>query len=503
MESTLALNQQNLTKITHHIPCPGYNREALKKGMVHIGVGGFHRAHQAYYTHQLIREFNDSDWGICGIGLRKADQKIHDVLQNQDGLYTLIIKHPDGTIAPEVIGSIVDFQLAVDSTESVISRLASEETKIVSLTITEGGYNFKPATGEFDFTNPDIQHELEHPEDPKTVYGFLTASLKKRRDAGLPAFTVLSCDNIQHNGDMAKKMLLSFAKAQDPNLAQWIEKEVCFPNSMVDRITPVTTQADIDYLESTYQIKDEWPVTCEPFIQWVVEDKFSNGRPEFEKVGVQFVPDVKPYEKMKLRLLNAGHSVLGILGAIHGYPTINACIEDETFRRFLRTFMDLEATPTLDELPGIDLDAYKDSLQERFANPNIKDSVARICSESSAKLPKFLIETLNENLAADRSIEFSAMVIAAWCYYSDKGVDRNGQAIDKIDAMEEELHQAARRTKEDRLAFIKLESIFGDLSEKQRFTRVYTSLIEKIYGEGEVIKLMQKMLNSGFDNRED
>lgn len=503
MESTLALNQQNLTKITHLIPCPGYNREPLKKGVVHIGVGGFHRAHQAYYTHQLIREFNDSDWGICGIGLRKADQKIHDVLQNQDGLYTLIIKHPDGTIAPEVIGSIVDFQLAVDSTASVISRLASEETKIVSLTITEGGYNFKPATGEFDFANPDIQHELEHPDDPKTVYGFLTAALKKRRDAGLPAFTVLSCDNIQHNGDMAQKMLHSFAQAQDAELAQWIEKEVCFPNSMVDRITPVTTQADIDYLESTYQIKDEWPVTCEPFIQWVVEDKFSNGRPEFEKVGVQFVRDVKPYEKMKLRLLNAGHSVLGILGAIHGYPTINACIEDKIFRTFLRAFMDQEATPTLDELPGIDLDAYKDSLQERFANPNIKDSVARICSESSAKLPKFLIETLNENLSSNASIEFSALIIAAWCYYSDKGVDRNGEAIEIIDAMEEELHQAAVQTKEDPLAFIKLESIFGDLSENLRFTRVYTSLIEIIYRDGEVIKLMQKMLNSGFENRED
>ena len=209
---------------------------------------------------------------------------------------------------------------------AAIDHMVHSSTKIVSLTITEGGYNFIPAIGEFDFENADIQHELKHPDHPKTIYGFLTAALKKRRDTGLPAFTVMSCDNIQQNGDVACNMLLAFAKRQDAALANWTEKEVCFPNSMVDRITPITTQSDIDYLMDTYGIKDEWPVTCEPFIQWVVEDNFSDGRPEFEKVGVLFVPDVKPYEKMKLRLLNAGHSVLGILGAIHGHKTINACM---------------------------------------------------------------------------------------------------------------------------------------------------------------------------------
>lgn len=494
MGNTLLLNQRNLVHIADRIPCPAYDRNELTIGMVHIGVGGFHRAHQAYYTHMLQEKFNGSQWGICGIGLREDDRKTHNVLTKQDHLYTLIVKHPDGKIAPQILGSLTDFILGVDDPVPVIDRMAHPDTKIVSLTITEGGYNFTASSGEFDFDNPDIQYELKHPNDPKTVYGYLTASLKKRRDNGLPAFTIMSCDNIQHNGDVAHDMLLAFAKRQDATLADWIEREVCFPNTMVDRITPVTQQADIDYLEDTFEIKDGWPVTCEPFIQWVVEDRFSNGRPEFEKVGVQFVPDVKPYEKMKLRLLNAGHSVLGILGAIHGHKTINACMEDETFVTYLRAFMDKEATPVLDEVEGIDLDSYKDSLVERFANPNIKDSVSRICSESSAKLPKFLIATIEENLAREGSIQFATLVLAAWCYYSDKGVDKNQQSIEIIDVMSEELAQAAKQTQTDRLAFIRQESLFGDLAKNKRFTELYADMVQKIYMDANIKKYMQDIL---------
>jgi mannitol 2-dehydrogenase len=494
METIIALNQKNLNPIANRITCPTYDRNNIKSGMVHIGVGGFHRSHQALYTHELLEKFKVTEWGICGIGLREGDRKIHDVLTKQDGLYTLIVKHPNGKIDAEIIGSINDFLLAVDNPIAVIDRMADPATQIVSLTITEGGYNFNPSTGEFDFENPDIQQELKHPETPKTVYGYLTASLKKRRDAGLPAFTILICDNIEHNGDMARKMLLTFAEAQDPELAQWIAKEVEFPNSMVDRITPVTTQADIDYLAKIYAIQDEWPVTCEPFIQWVIEDKFSNGRPEFEKVGVQFVSDVKPYEKMKLRLLNAGHSVLGLLGVIHGHPTINACVEDESFATYLRAFMDTEATPVLGDIEGINLDDYKDSLLERFGNPNIKDSVGRICMESSAKLPKFLIATIHENLATGGSIKFATLVLAAWCYYSDKQMDKNGQALEITDAMSAELHKAAKETEVDKLAFIKQESIFGNLAKNKRFADLYVEMVQKIYTDPNIKKYMQEML---------
>jgi len=493
MTKEIMLNNENLAEISKQLPTPTFDRTSLKVGIVHVGVGGFHRAHQAFYTHLLQEKENASEWGICGIGLRKGDQKIHDVLQKQDGMYTLIIKHPDGNIDSQVIGSIIDFKLGYDTPKVVVDQMAHPDTKIVSLTITEGGYNFNPATGEFDFENADVQHELQHPNDPKTIYGFLTAAIKKRKEDGLPAFTVMSCDNIQHNGDVAKEMLLTFAQKQDAELAAYIEKEVSFPNSMVDRITPVTTQADIDYLENTYGLKDEWPVTCEPFIQWVIEDNFSNGRPEFEKVGVQFVPDVKPYEKMKLRLLNAGHSVLGLLGAIHGHPTINACMEDDLFVSYLRAFMDKEATPVLDKLEGIDLSAYKDSLQERFANPNIKDSVSRICSESSAKLPKFLIATIQDNLANGGSIKFATLVIAAWCYYSDKGQDKNGNPIEIIDAMQEQLHQAASKTQSDPLAYIKQESLFGNLINEDKFTSLYSDLVQKIYANPNIREIMKTL----------
>ena len=494
MNNTLLLNQKNLTHIGRHIPCPDYNREELTSGMVHIGVGGFHRSHQALYTHKLQEKQYAPGWGITGIGLREADRKIHDVLTKQDGLYTLIVKKPEGEISPSIIGSIRNVLLGVDDAAAVIALMADPSTKIVSLTITEGGYNFNPSTGQFDFENKDIKHDLEYPDNPKTVYGFLAAALKKRREAELPAFTIMSCDNIQHNGDVARTMLLAFAKRQDETLANWIEQEVCFPNSMVDRITPVTTQLDIDYLEKTYGIIDGWPVTCEPFIQWVIEDNFSDGRPEFEKVGVQFVPDVKPYEKMKLRLLNAGHSVLGILGALHGYKTINACMEDKTFVTYLRSFMDIEVTPVLDEVKGIDLNQYKDSLEKRFANPNIKDSVSRICSESSAKLPKFLIPTLQENLAEERNIEFATLVLAAWCYYSDKQTDKNGQPLEVIDAMSTEIQKVAQQTKTDPLAFIRQQSLFGNLSENKRFAELYMNMVEKIYEDPNIKKYMQETL---------
>lgn len=494
MDTPIPLNQENLEAIGSRMSVPSYSRSSDTTGIVHIGVGGFHRSHLAYYVNKLKKGSAASASGICGIGLREGDRKLHDIFKAQDHLYTLLVKHPDGTMEPEVIGSIVDFKMGTTDPEAVIAQMAAADTKIVSLTITEGGYNFNPTTGAFNFDNPDIQHELRHPHDPKTVYGFLTAALKRRRDAALPAFTVLSCDNIEHNGDMARKMLLAFAEAQDADLAEWIAKEVCFPNSMVDRITPVTTPADIAILAENYGVQDAWPVTCEPFIQWVVEDKFSNGRPAFENVGVQFVPDVGPYEKMKLRLLNAGHSVLGILGALHGHPTINACIEDPVFKSYLHAFLDTEGTPILGTIEGINLEDYKDSLLERFANPNIKDSVGRICSESSAKLPKFLIPTIYENLAAGGSIQFATLVIAAWCYYSDKQTDLNGKPLEISDALKDELHEAAEATEYDPLAFIKQRALFGDLIKNGQFITTYHVMLEQLHKDGDIKKLMQDLL---------
>lgn len=488
------LNQKNILKISEQVPCPTYNRQQLKTGIVHIGVGGFHRSHQAYYIHQLLEKYSATDWAICGVGLREADRNMANVLKNQDCLYTLVTQHPNGTVETEVIGSIAEYLFALDNPQLVIDKMADSDTKIVSLTITEGGYNFNSTTGEFDFKNPDIQHDLAHLNNPKTVYGYLTAALRKRRADGLPPFTILSCDNIQHNGDMTRKMLLAFAKKQDIALVDWIEKEVGFPNAMVDRITPVTTPEVTDYLENTHGVNDQWCVVCEPFIQWVIEDNFSDGRPPLEKLGVQFVPDVTPYEKMKICLLNAGHSVLGIPGAIHGHPTIDACINDVVFKKFMRHFMDKEATPILGKIEGIDIEKYKDNLEERFANPNIKDSVSRICSESSAKLPKFLIPTLRENLENGGSIEYATFILAAWCYCSDKGIDKNGTPIEIIDAQKGVLHQAAKDTENNWKAFLNQPEIFGDLIENKKFVKEYTSAVQAIYKEKNVRKLMEGLM---------
>lgn len=498
--NTIQLNQENLHLIAERISCPAYDRTKLKTGIVHIGVGGFHRSHQAYYIHQLLKQHHHLDWGICGVGLREADRKMFDTLSKQDGLYTLIIQHPDGSSKSEVIGSISEVLLAVDTPDLVIQKMAHPDTKIVSLTITEGGYNFDSTSGAFDFENPQIKHELKHPDQPKTVFGFLTAALRARMKNGQVPFSILSCDNIQHNGEVARKMLLAFAQRQDADLAEWIATKVSFPNTMVDRITPVTTSKDSSYLEKAYNIKDEWPAICEPFIQWVVEDNFSNGRPTLEALGVQFVPEVSPYEKMKIRLLNAGHSVLGIPGAVYGHPTINACMDDPVFAKFMRMFMDKEATPILDPIEGIDIEKYKDNLEERFANPNIKDSVSRICSESSAKLPTFLIPTIQDNLARGGSIEYATFILAAWCFYSDKGMDQNGLPLEIIDAKKEQLGTAAQQTKIAPLSFLSLTEVFGDLAQNKTFTKLYKRMITQIYQTQDIRTLMSHMIYDTLEN---
>ncbi len=494
MTSSIQLNQKNLPRLAGRLACPQYDRSRVRAGIVHIGVGGFHRSHEACYTDALMNSGGPLDWGICGVGLREADRKMREILAAQDYLYALIEKHPDGAVQARIIGSIVDFMLGVDDPGAVIDRMAGEQTRIVSLTITEGGYNFHPVTGAFQFDTPDVQHDLAHPDSPRLVFGYLTAALRKRRDAGVPPFTVQSCDNIQHNGDITRRMLLAFAARLDPELAEWIAREVRFPNAMVDRITPVTTPKDIEILRTTFGLDCSWPVVCEPFRQWVIEDDFANGRPAWEEVGAQFVPDVTPYEKMKIRLLNAGHSVLGLLGSIHGHETIDGAVADPLFARYLRAFMDREATPVLDAVAGIDLAAYKDSLLARFGNPNIEDSLTRICSESSAKLPKFLIATIRENLAAGGDIALGTLVIAAWCFYSDVGLSRHGGELEIIDAMEDALHRAAHGTGDDALAFIRLSSIFGDLAGDQRFATLYAEQVRALYAHRDVARSMTEAL---------
>lgn len=464
---------------------PAYDRDNLTAGIVHVGIGGFHRSHQAYYTDELIGLSGTAGWAICGVGLMEPDRLMHKRLESQDYLYTLMVNHPDGTFTVRVIGSIIEYLFAPDNPDTVIEKMAHPDTKIISLTITEGGYNFNQATGEFVNENVDIQWDLKNPHQPKTIFGYLSESLKRRMERGVKAYTVLSCDNIQHNGDVARRMLLAFTDLKDVDLRRWIEGNVRFPNSMVDRITPATTEENKLALLRDFGIDDTCPVICEPYCQWVIEDSFSDNRPEWEYVGAQFVPDVSPYEKMKIRLLNAGHSLLGFLGALHGYKFIHEVVHDPLFLAFLRKFMDEEVTPVLDEVPGIDLNLYKESLIERFGNSCIKDNVARICLQSSAKIPKFLLPTIREQLHAGGPVECSAFVVSAWCRYAE-GIDEKGNKYPLEDDMKLILQESAVRSHQDPLAFLRIEPVFGDLINSERFTETYIKALRDLYQNGVV-----------------
>ena len=458
----------------------------MTPGIVHFGVGGFHRAHQAMYVDSLMNQGRALDWGIVGVGTMPQDARMRDVLTAQDGLYTVVLKHPDGRREPRVIGSLLRYLLAADDPGAVLEVMTDANTRIVSLTITEGGYLFHPATGELDTKHPLLQPDLVPGATPSTPFGFVVEALRRRRQAGTAPFTVMSCDNIPGNGDVARRMVAAFARLKDPSLADWIESSVRFPNCMVDRITPVTAPEDIAALRDEFGVEDGWPVVCEPFTQWALEDDFEGGaagRPPFEDVGVQLVPDVEPYELMKLRLLNASHQALCYLGYLSGYRYAHEVCQDPLFVDFLLAYMDREATPTLHEVPGVDLTAYKHQLIERFANPEVRDTLARLCAESSDRIPKWLVPVIRTNLDQDGEIERSALVVASWARYAE-GVDEHGGLIEVVDQLKDRVMAAAARQREEPLAFVEDEQLFGDLAAHERFTQAYRRWLDSLHEVG-------------------
>ena len=422
----MKLNRRNLDNLTPKVAKPTYLDSDTQHGIAHFGVGGFHRAHQAFYTDALMDQGRDLDWSICGIGLRPEDRKVRDDLAGQAYLYTLFELGDSDDTQSRIIGSISDMLLAEDSIQAVIDKLASPHIRIVSLTITEGGYCIDDSTGEFMAHLPQIQQDLAQPHAPRTVFGVLCAALAQRRANNTPAFTVMSCDNLPHNGNVARKALLAFAALSNPDLHDWIAANVSFPNAMVDRITPMTSNAHRLQLHDQLGIDDAWPVVCEPFIQWVLEDKFSNGRPAWETVGVQLTDDVTPYEEMKIKLLNGSHLALTYLGFLKGYRFVHDTMNDPLFVAYMRAYMDKDVTPQLAPVPGIDLAAYKNTLVQRFSNQAIADQLERVCSDGSSKFPKFTVPTINRLIAAGAELKRAALVVAAWALYL-KGVDENGQ----------------------------------------------------------------------------
>ena len=475
------LNDLLLPALPPPVVVPRYDRRTVTPGIVHVGVGGFHRAHEAVYLDDLMALGTGRKWGICGVGVRPADAAMRDALVPQDCLYTVVTRSAEGDAA-RVIGSLKRFLFAPEQTEAVLEALAAPETRIVSLTITEGGYNFSPATGEFDGENPDIKHDLKDPAHPVSVFGFLAEALDRRRRAGSAPFTILSCDNVPENGDMARKTLLAFAALRDPALRDWIAARAAFPNSMVDRITPQTTDADRAMVREEFGIEDDWPVVCEPFRQWIIEDKFSNGRPPLEQVGVQFTADVHPYEMMKLRLLNASHSAMGYLGFLAGFPFIHEIMADDVFREFIKRLMDQEVTPLLAPVPGIDLAEYKETLLTRFANPAIKDQTARICLDGSSKVPKFLLPSLREAPGRGPSALLT-LALAGWLRYL-RGVDDQGRAYVIDDPRADELQTLARAGGADPRPLLGLTDLFGDLGQSEALVRRLTRYGEELDADG-------------------
>jgi mannitol 2-dehydrogenase len=477
------LDRAHLADLDPNVEVPGYDRGRVTSGVVHFGVGGFHRAHQAMYLDTLMGEGEALDWGITGVGVLPGDRRMHEVLHAQDCLYTLVVKDPDGTMHPRVIGSIVDYLFAPDDPEAVLRAMTDPATRIVSLTVTEGGYHVNQATGEFDATDEAIRRDLEDGAVPGTAFGFIVEALRRRRAEGVDPFTVMSCDNIAGNGEVAHKMIGAFARLKDADLAAWIEEHVRFPNSMVDRITPVTTDHDRELLAEQFGVEDGWPVVCEPFTQWALEDHFSCGRPPLDDAGVQLVPDVTPYELMKLRLLNASHQALCYLGYLSGYRYAHEVCSDQLFVGFLLGYMDEEATPTLEPVPGVDLETYKHKLIERFANPEIKDTLARLCAESSDRIPKWLLPVVRDELAAGGPIRRAALVVAAWARYAE-GEDEDGEPIDIVDNRKESVMSRAREQHSEPLAFLRDPDLFGDLVDDERFTKEYLSALDSLHEHG-------------------
>jgi mannitol 2-dehydrogenase len=463
------------------IAVPKYQRSDLKPGILHIGVGNFHRAHQAVYLNDLFNAGVDHDWALVGSGVREPDIDMRAKLQAQDWLTTVVEQEAHAAIV-RVTGAMIDF-IPPFEVEAMLSALAKPEIRIVSLTVTEGGYYISPATQRFDPTHPDIVHDARRADAPKTAFGLIAAGLKRRRAAGVQAFTVMSCDNIPGNGHVTENAVAGLAELSDPELAGWIRANVAFPNSMVDRITPATTDRQRAILRDTYGVEDGWPVFCEEFRQWVVEDKFPAGRPALEEVGVTFTTDVAPYELMKIRILNGGHASIAYPAGILDIHFVHEAMEDRQIATFLETLEKREILPVVPPPPQVDLQAYRKKVAERFANPKIGDTISRLCLDGSNRQPKFILPTVRDRLAAGASVKGLALVGAMWCRYC-YGESENGKVIPPNDPSWDRLQAAAKPARNDPRAFLAMRDIFGELADNPTYVGAFSTALASLWTKG-------------------
>ena len=466
-----------------NVQLPQYDRQQLRSRIVHFGFGAFHRAHQALLTNRVLNQ-HGGDWGICEISLFSGDQLMSQ-LRQQDHLFTVMEKSAAGN-QPIIIGAVKEcLNARLDSLAAIIEKFCEPQVAIVSLTITEKGYCIDPATGHLDLTQPRIVHDLQSPDEPHSAPGILVEALHRRRERGLPAFTVLSCDNIPDNGHVVKNAVLDMAAKRDPQLASWIAEQVSFPGTMVDRIVPAATDASLAEITRELGVEDPCAISCEPFIQWVIEDNFVAGRPDWGSVGAQLVDDVLPWEEMKLRMLNGSHSFLAYLGYLAGYAHISDCMQDASYRRAARHLMMAEQAPTL-RISGVDLGAYADSLIARFSNPALQHRTWQIAMDGSQKLPQRLLDGIRIHLKQGSRWPLLALGVAAWMRYVS-GVDDMGNAIDIRDPLAEKIRAIVETSHDENrvAALLTLQEIFGsDLPANPQFVQAVEEAWHSLVREG-------------------
>lgn len=444
---------------------PTYDRSTLSPGIVHVGVGGFHRAHQAVYLDDLAAKGVSSSWGVIGVGLHKRRMK--EALSAQDCLYTVVERTADRETA-RVIGSMCRYLYAPEEERQVIAALDDERTRIVSLTITGDGYHLRPGTGEFDDQAPEVVADLAGEGQFFTAWAYLAEALDRRRRSGRPPFTVMSCDNVADNGRAARTALVSFASLQDTSLGRWIDENVAFPATMVDRITPTTTPHDRNEIERAFGVSDRWPVVTESFSQWVTEDTFCNGRPPLEEVDVELVSDVAPHKLVKSRLLNGTHCALAYLGALAGYQKTHQAMRDPLVYRYVEQLMRDEVTPLLPVVAGLDPDRYRNSILQRLTNPRISDQLSRLAARGSTKMPSYLLPSLVEARAQGRPHALLTLALAAWLRYL-RGYDFAGRPLPVEDPRAQRLTTIAKVAQNNPEPLLSALDIFADLRGDGQF----------------------------------
>ncbi len=483
----IPLSLATLADVPADVARPTYDRSNLRAGILHIGVGNFHRAHMAVYLDRLMNMGLAHDWAIVGAGLRAGDADMRDRLAAQDWLTTVVDRDGAGESA-RITGAMVDY-CPVDPA-AILAAMSDPLIRMVSLTVTEGGY-FLGRGGAVRLDDPALHADIANPDAPKTVFGLIIAALRQRRDAGQPAFTVLSCDNLQGNGDITRRVTLAVAEAQDPELAGWIAAHVAFPNGMVDCITPRSGPRELALVQDCFGVRDAAPVVCEPFRQWVIEDHFPAGRPPLEKVGVTFVDDVKTHEIMKLRLLNASHASLCYAAALMGYAHVDKAMADPVLSGWLKALPTRETIPTLEPIEGVDYAAYLDSVLHRFGNPAIADTIARLAQDGSDRQPQFILPTLRDALARDLPIDGLALELAIWMQFC------SAPPIPLEDPMAAALQAAAQSGPQ---AFLGQTAVFGHLGQNPRLRAAVAAAYEGLQQEG-VEAMLSRYLTTAPTNQ--